>query len=457
MANVITLTRNQLYDEVWKISVQGVAKKYNLHYQKLLNSCKEANIPIPPSGYWTKLKCGKDVSQELTELPQSDIENVTLYLAGFKPEKYKKEKTNSSEYKEMEVRLCDEETILGKNDSDLYEDDIKITIKDSPFLLFLDEDERKTVLNTASSIKIRDIKKLHPQVIQYRDSINNWNKQQMELNKNSYYIRYNNNNNYNNNNQQPLFMNEVAPPTLTRICKILDALFTAVEALGGKINSDLSMMIHKDIVRIRFAEAQDKLPHKLSKQEAQELVEYNDKIKHGKWASKPNIRKYDYVYNGRLRIIFSDQKYIRDSESEKIEDRLGDILIKLYETSEDERFARERQEEIQRKQREEERIKEERRKLKNQEIQMTRALLNQAEDYKIACELRKYITAVEERSDGSVEVHKWIEWAKQKANWYDPTLNHEDDILGKRDHSKEKDEKSKLLEIRDNYFRGFGF
>ena len=95
------------------------------------------------------------------------------------------------------------------------------------------------------------------------------------------------------------------------------------------------MMIRKDIVRIRFAEAHDKLAHVLSKQEAQELVEYNDKIKHGKWASKPNIRKYDYVYNGRLRIVFSDQKYIRDSESEKIEDRLGDVLIKLYEISED--------------------------------------------------------------------------------------------------------------------------
>lgn len=453
MANVITLSRNQLYDEVWKISVQGVAKKYNLHYQQLLNSCKEANIPIPPSGYWTKLKCGKDVSQEVAELPQSDIENVTLYLDGFKPVKYKKESTKTSESKEIDVKACDEETNLGKNDSDLQDDNIISEVEDSPFLLFLEEDERKKVLNTVSSIKIRDGKKLHPQVIQYRDSIDGWNKQQMELKKNSYYRpRYNT-----NNTQQPLFMNEVAPSTLTRIYKILDALFTAVEALGGKINSDLSMMIHKDIVRVRFAEAQDKLPHELSKQEARELVEYNDKIKQNKWASKPNIRKYDYVYNGRLRIVFSDQKYIRDSESEKIEDKLGEILIKLYEISEGERIVRERREEIQRQQREEERIKEERRQQKNNEIIKTRALVNQAKDYKIACEIRQYITAVEERSDGSEEICKWIEWAKQKANWYDPTLNYEDDILGKRDHSKEKDEKSKLLEIQDNYYGGFRF
>ena len=250
MANIITLSRSQLYDEIWKISVQGVAKKYNLHYQQLLNSCKEANIPIPPSGYWSKLKCGKDVSQEVTELLQSDVENVTLYLNGFKPVKYKKENTKPSESNEIEVKVCDEETNSGKNDSDLQEDDIISAVEDSPFLLFLEEDERKKVLNTVSSIKIRDGKKLHPQVIKYRDSIDNWNKQQMELKKNPYYRpRYNN-----NNTQQPIFMNEVAPSTLTRIYKILDALFTAVKALGGKSNSDLSMMIHKDIVRVRFAE-----------------------------------------------------------------------------------------------------------------------------------------------------------------------------------------------------------
>lgn len=451
--NITTLSRKQLYDEVWTISVQGVAKKYNLNYQQLLISCKEANIPIPSSGYWTKLKYGKDVSKEETELPESDIENVTLYLDGFKPEKYKKDKIKPSESKETEANINDEDVPLGENNSDLQDDDIQSKVEDSPFLLFLEEDERKIVLNTASSLKIRDKKKIHPQVIQYRDSIDNWNKQQMELKKNPYYRpRYNN-----NSTQQPLFMNEVAPSTLTRIYKILDALFTTVEALGGKINSDLSMMIHKDTVRVRFAEAQDKITHELSKQEARELVEYNDKIKQNKWASKPNIRKYDYVYNGRLRIVFSNQKYIRDNESEKIEDKLGDILIKLYEISEDERVARERREEIQRLQREEERIKEERRQQKNNEIIKTRALVNQAQDYKIACEIRQYISAVEDMSDGSEKVDKWIEWAKQKANWYDPTLDHEDEFLGKRDHSKEKVEKSKLLEIRDSYYRGFGF
>ena len=69
----------------------------------------------------------------------------------------------------------------------------------------------------------------------------------------------------------------------------------------------------------------------MTKQEAQALVKYNDDIKNHRWASKPQIRKYDKVYNGKLRIVFGARSYIRDNDSEKLEDRLGDILVTLYE------------------------------------------------------------------------------------------------------------------------------
>jgi len=72
----IKLTRTQLYNEIWEISVTGVAKKYNVHYTELLKLCKEKDIPIPPSGYWTKLSFGKPVTQTL--LPESPISDVAL-------------------------------------------------------------------------------------------------------------------------------------------------------------------------------------------------------------------------------------------------------------------------------------------------------------------------------------------------------------------------------------------
>ena len=56
------ITREQLYNEIWEISAAGVAKKYNSDYNDLLKLCKEADIPVPPSGYWVKLKFGSQLS-----------------------------------------------------------------------------------------------------------------------------------------------------------------------------------------------------------------------------------------------------------------------------------------------------------------------------------------------------------------------------------------------------------
>ncbi|MDW7669987.1 MAG: hypothetical protein SCJ93_14275, partial [Bacillota bacterium] len=60
----IKLDRKKLYDEIWKISVKGVSKKYGIPYDKLRRLCKEINIPIPKSGYFTKLDFGKPVTKE---------------------------------------------------------------------------------------------------------------------------------------------------------------------------------------------------------------------------------------------------------------------------------------------------------------------------------------------------------------------------------------------------------
>ena len=60
---VAELTRKQLYDDIWEMSAAGTAKKYGIPYAQFLKQVKGANIPIPPSGYWTKLNFGKPVEK----------------------------------------------------------------------------------------------------------------------------------------------------------------------------------------------------------------------------------------------------------------------------------------------------------------------------------------------------------------------------------------------------------
>ena len=440
--STMTLSRQQLYDEIWQMSVAGVARKYNLNYAKLIAKCREANIPFPSSGYWTRKNMGKDVSGEVVALPPSDNENVELLLAGVKSEKKKKVISDAEElHSDMEEGLKKAASSMEEKGKETGNEDQAVPVKetveksgaDDTVLPFLDSVEKKRVLQAASELRIRDKKRLHEQLIKYRKSMTEW-KQKEAQNQRGYQRR-------NRPDDEPAFFNEISPESQQRAFLILDALFCAVEELGGKVNADLSMRVMADTVRIRIAEGQDKVKHELTKQEARALVEYNDKVKRNGWASKPQIRKYDSIYNGKLRIIFDNGEYIRDTGKEKLEDRLGDLLMRLYENAEEARIQRERLEEERRKREEEARRQAEIQKRKEDEVRRTRELLNQAEDYKIACEIRQYIAAVARQKDITPETAAWIEWANRKADWYDPIVAAEDEYLGRREHSKPKEEK----------------
>lgn len=36
---IVKLSRKQIYDDIWELSVAGVARKYNLNYARLIESC----------------------------------------------------------------------------------------------------------------------------------------------------------------------------------------------------------------------------------------------------------------------------------------------------------------------------------------------------------------------------------------------------------------------------------
>lgn len=74
---VTKLTRKQIYDEVWSISISGMVKKYDIAYSLLWKQVKDANIPIPPAGYWTKKEYGKETV--VAELTGDSDEIVELY------------------------------------------------------------------------------------------------------------------------------------------------------------------------------------------------------------------------------------------------------------------------------------------------------------------------------------------------------------------------------------------
>lgn len=441
---IVKLTRKQLYDEIWALSVAGVARKYNLNYGKLIATCKAENVPFPSSGYWTRKNMGKDVSNEAVELSGHEETEISLITNDATIKRIRKVKAEIVENKQTDI-IEDAKVVVEELQQNKAEN---ISKWSGGMLEFLYETERNKVLEVACNLRINQNTRLHKTLVQYKKDIADYKTRLKEAQNRSYY-----NPRYNKPENEPEFFKEMSDECMPRAIAILDTVFKAIESMGGSINSDLSVKIRGDIVRFRMVESQDQVKHEMTKQEAQALVKYNDDIKNHRWASKPQIRKYDKVYNGKLRIVFGERSYIRDTNSEKLEDRLGDILVTLYEKAEENRIVREACEETERKRVEETRRREENRQRKEQEIRLVKELVNKAEDYRIAKEIREYIQAMIDSGNEDI-TPEWIEWALKKADWYDPSIATEDEYLGKRQHEKSAEEKEKSLQdsIRKSWY-----
>jgi hypothetical protein len=539
----IAMTRKQLYDEIWEMSVAGVAKKYNLPYALLMKQIKEASIPIPPSGYWIKLNFNKPVTK--LELPEPADEKILIYrtVPVTRKNKHQAISEKDSSRAEMETAVAEssptlessvlpvkEQTpsvsLLKKDDAseaaqmvgqpETYEqygqtyniydretlykevwlvpvtevakryDVSDITIRkvcqsldiptppvgywaklragkpvtpitlpisskpakksgvrtgteytpliEKETLAFLNEEERTVILSVATQIRMPNGKtKMHPTIVAHRKVAIEWKKKRREQEARGFNRHA---------MDAPLFLaDKVSEETLPRVLHIIDALIKATEPLGCSLTSDFKFIVNGETVSISVSEAQDKIKHIPTKEENMQLLKYEEDKRRNSWASKPKIRKYDHVYNGRISFSVYTAKSFRDCKSYVIEDRLGDIMIALYEASDILRHEREAREKAERKRQEEERRKEERRHRFNAEVDQTHTLENLAEDYDAACKIRRYIAAVEASEILDPKSMKWVEWAKAKADWYDLTITREDEFFGKRDHEKDADEK----------------
>lgn len=413
--NVFIITREELYKEIWEISLTGVAKKYDLNYSKLVSACKEHNIPYPTSAYWTKKKMGLDIKYDVMPLPESHEKEIRLELKNSKP-------------------------LLKKNDNEEEND-----IQEFNYLNFLDENERSKVATVISELDINKHKRLHKTILDYKNKVKDERKEERQRN---YYNPYYNIHNY---TETGYFAN-VSKNEKDRCMKVLSTIYYAIEELGGKINSDFSMQIRGERLNIEIEELKDKVNHELTKEEAKKLLEYEDEKKRYSYAYKPQIRKYDYIHNGKLKITFENREYIKETDKVKLEDKLGDIIVKLYEKSERIRVARVAREE-EAKRREEERKREvELKNRRKEEAIKTIDLVNKSEDYRIACEIRNYIKAVELKEELDEDTKQWIKWANKKADWFDPIIDANDELLGKREHGVSSKDKNDELNGYATYY-----
>ncbi|MFR5875499.1 MAG: hypothetical protein ACLUFN_03310 [Eubacterium sp.] len=443
MGNNIKFSRKELYEEIWDMSLRHTAIKHNIKPTELKQFCFDNEIPTPSSGYFTRRNWGFDVTNEKTPLPEADNDEIIFVPKTKKPKSAatidEKRKDEIIETKKV-IPVSQEENIqIGTEEStkDKYADK----------LLFLDEGYRQKVIEEISNIQIRVNKRLHYRITEYRDDIKQYKKDLRESQRSSMLYPYGRDPNI----EKPLYYDDISTASLPRMEKILDALFFSAEKLDCRVNYDFTISKGEDTISLSFSESKSKVPHELTKEEAAQLVKYEDEKRNGHYPSRPKINKYDYYFNDKLSIKIGLNTF-RDSVNEKLEDMLDKMMIAIFESIESERKTREASEEAERLRLEEERRKEEIRKRKNLEIERTQQLVNESEDYIIASQIRQYVQAVINLGNLTEETTEWINWANKKADWFDPSIKREDEYLGIRDH-KESSEKKALKPKDYPYYR----
>ena len=395
-------TREELFQKVWAQPVSIVAKEYQITDNALRKRCIHLNVPIPERGYWAKLRAGKPVNRP--QLPPLELPKL--------------QKPHTGDRRKLHL--------------------------DSPALQFMKKLDREEILTLASILRVGSPNsQMLDSVRQLEIKCREWSNPKPPDTYNGYYIPRRI-----PSGDPPYLADTISPKSYARAFHLIDALLRALLPYEGlmQLGFNHSLRVNGEDVCISITEEKDSIIHEVTHAERLEMLEYEEARSKGRYASKPRIPKYDHPWSGRLKIVIQERFSFEDCKAYVLEDRIGEILITLFEASNILRLQRIAVAEKYQREVEARRIMEQKKQQYNAEIEKTKALLNEARDYETARMIREYIAAICTTSDPNELDQDWIDWAEKKADWFDPNVAREDDFFGKRHH--EDDPEQKKLERR---------
>jgi hypothetical protein len=76
---LITVHREALYEETWAEPMSSLAKRYNISDVALAKVCRKLQVPVPPRGYWARIRNGYKVTRpSLPNLPSGGHKSATI-------------------------------------------------------------------------------------------------------------------------------------------------------------------------------------------------------------------------------------------------------------------------------------------------------------------------------------------------------------------------------------------
>lgn len=389
MPDKIRITRKDLYEEVWSEPMIKLSKRYGLSDVGLRKRCKKLDIPVPALGYWRKKEVGK--AEPSPPLPSFDRDETIEFHV--KVEKAERQPLDAEHYTQAEAKIAFER-----------EDNNRIHVPST-------------------------LRSPHPYVTKTKEVFENTEPSSYSRDKGLLSAH-----------GEKLDIS-VSRNSLQRALRIMNTLIKALEARGFKVlivaeKKNEYYTAYKTCVFVLGQTIEFGLKEFL-KQTKRELTPAEKKER--PWADK---FEYDYNPSGRLSLEIKNweapRKNWSDAKIKRVEECLNDFIVALIKTSVELRTR-----EVQRKQEERSRLEWERqreerdRRRREEETQIQNLIVNAA-NWQKSKQLREYIQAVKDdaiRNNGSIEpgseLDKWLTWANQQADRFDPLLERRPSIPDK--------------------------
>ncbi|CAG1064751.1 hypothetical protein BAC1_00316 [uncultured bacterium] len=391
MPEKIQLTRKELYEQVWSEPMIKLSKRYGLSDVGLRKRCKKLNIPVPALGYWRKKEVGK--AEPPPPLPPFDGDETIEFHV--KVEKAERQPLDAEHYTEAEAKIAFES----------------------------DENNRICVPSTLRSP--------HPYVAKTKEAF-----------EGAEPSRYSRDKGLLNAHGEKLDIS-VSRNSLQRALRIMNSLIKALEARGFKV---LIVAEKKNEYYTAYKTCGFVLGQTIEFGLKEFLKQTKRELTPTERKEKPWADKFEYEYNpsGRLSLEIKNwsapRKNWSDAKIKKVEDCLNDFIVALIKTSIELRTR-----EVQRKQEEHsrlewERLRAEREQLRREEEARLQNLIDNASNWQKCKQIREYIQVIKEdaiRKNGGIEpgskLEKWLTWANQQADRFDPLVESTSSICGKKE------------------------
>lgn len=72
-----TVTREELYEQVWKFPLTTLAVEYGVSDVAVAKACKRLNVPKPPRGYWARIAAGQKIRRPKLPKISNDAQSST--------------------------------------------------------------------------------------------------------------------------------------------------------------------------------------------------------------------------------------------------------------------------------------------------------------------------------------------------------------------------------------------